>query len=109
MVCDACEEKYGRESGNASLHVSPPRPDFKLFQALAVAGKSYESHEPLALDLCLACTRKTLAHLGLPTEVCDLPQLPTTDDEEPASSAGALTDEDLRQLGLVELGVTLKV
>jgi hypothetical protein len=104
MVCDACGEKYGRDSVNASshLHVSPPRPDFKLYQALTAAGQSYESREPLTLDLCLSCTRKVLTQIGLSTEICDLPELPKTNEETGRPNAGALTDEDLRQLGLVE-------
>jgi len=98
-VCDSCEAKYGRDAGSSSLNVSPPRPDF---QALAAAGRPYEYREPLALDLCLACTRKALAQLGISTEICDLPELPKPDEETDRPNIGALTDEDLRQLGLVE-------
>jgi len=109
-ICDACGEKFGRDAGHSTLHVSPPRPDMKLFQALVTAGRSFTSHDPLALDLCLACTAKTLARLGLPTDVCELPAMPTTPtpDEDPdRPPAGALTEEDLRQLGLVDQGNTV--
>lgn len=99
-VCDACGTKFGRDEGHASLHVAPPRPDLKLFRALAEAGQSYDPPEPLALDLCLSCTSKVLTQLGLPTEVCDLPQAPTPEVGPPP--AGALTEEDLRELGIAD-------
>jgi len=118
MICDVCGEKYGHDDCQASLRVSPARPDFKLFQALAAAGRSYESPEPLALDLCAVCAKKVLVTLGLPTEICTLPELPapkTGEDEGSArSNAGALTESDLRQLGMTDddlrqLGVEPKV
>ena len=104
MVCDVCGTKFGHDDGHANLRVTPPRPNFKLFQALATAGLPYESPEPLALDLCVECTKKVLATLGLPTEGCELPQLPTVEDPraDPAEKplAGALTLDELRKLGL---------
>ena len=102
LVCDACGEKYGHDSVNASLRVSPFRPDFKLFQALAAAGRPYESQEPLAVDLCIACTKKTLAHLGLPTAICELPQLPDTDEKTESPLTGQLSEEELRKLGMTD-------
>jgi hypothetical protein len=111
MICDACGAKYGRDDGNATLHTTPPRPDFKLFQAFTAAGQPYVHREPLTLDLCLACTKKALAHLGLPTDSCELPELPKTSEggegspmltEEELRQRGALTEEDLRQLGMTE-------
>lgn len=102
MVCDACGEKYGRDEGSANLHVSPPRPDAKHFEALVIAGQSYRIRESLTLDLCRTCVRKALAHLGLSTDVCELPEpVPQIGDPERPSS-GALTEEDLRQLGLAD-------
>jgi hypothetical protein len=116
MICDACGEKYKQhESGHATLHVSPPRPDFKLFQALAAAGQSFEAKEPQTLDLCATCTSKTLAHLGLSTEIMELPQLPETakvddgDKDPERSNTGALTQEDLRTLGLLETAADQKI
>ena len=110
MICDACGEKYGRDEGGATLHTTPPRPDFKLFQAFTAAGQAYEHREPLTLDLCLACAKKALAHLGLPTDSCELPELPKVegakDDrqltEEELQQRGALTKEDLQKLGMTE-------
>ena len=111
MICDACGEKYGRDEGSATIHTSPPRTDFKLFQALAAAGQPYAPQEALTLDLCLACTKKVLAHLGLPTDSCELPELPKTGEggegsrpptEEELRQRGALTEEDLRQFGMTE-------
>ena len=75
-ICDACGEKFGRDAGHSTLDVAPPRPDLKLFQALVTAGRPFAPGSTLALDLCLACTARTLAHLGLPTDVCELPELP---------------------------------
>ena len=114
MVCDACGEKYKQhESGHATLHVSPPRPDFKLYQTFAAAGISYETREPLALDLCSACTKKALATLGLSTEIMELPQLPEVpkpdDEEADRPNTGALTEDDLRKLGLLEPAVGQKI
>lgn len=97
-ICDACGTKFGRDDGHANLHVSPPRPDLKLFRELAATGQSYDPPDPLALDLCLSCTSKALAHLGLPTQVCDLPKIQTADAEPPPT--GALTEADLRELGI---------
>jgi hypothetical protein len=98
MICDACGTKYANDGGSAHLRVSPHRADFKVYQAHAVAGQTYEPLEPLTLDLCLACASKALAHLGLPTAVCEPPRLPPTD--EAPELGGALTDEDLKNLGL---------
>ncbi len=100
MVCDACGTKYSREGGQSRLHVTPPSIDFKMIEAFVNAGlpppdrPSFVEH-----DLCLQCTSKALTHLGLPTNICEIPKLPV----EPASGAGntgALTDEDLRALGI---------
>jgi hypothetical protein len=107
MVCDVCETKFGHDACHANLRVTPPRPDFKLFQALAAAGQPYESAEPLALDLCVECTKKVLLTLGLPIDGCELPQLPEPPkadkvDAEPAPNAGALTEEELRKLGMTD-------
>ena len=110
MICDACGAKYGRDDGNATLHTTPPRPDFKLFQAFTAAGQPYVHQEPLTLDLCLACTKKALAHLGLPTDSCELPELPKPPKvgegqpltEEELRQRGALGEEDLRKLGMTE-------
>ena len=102
MICDACGTKYARDDGQSTLNVSPPRVDFKLIQALTEAGQTYEHPEHLHLDLCVACTSKVLSHLGLSTEICTLPQLPPAPSEPAPPNAGALTKEDLRQLGLVE-------
>lgn len=121
MICDACGQKYGRDEGSATLHTSPPRPDFKLFQALATSGQAYAPQEALMLDLCLTCTKKVLVHLGLPTDSFELPQLPEAEGdegsrqltEEELRQRGALTEKDLRQLGMTEedlqqLGVVSK-
>jgi len=102
MVCDACGTKFSRDSdGHSTLSVTPPRIDFKTIQALVSVGKSFEPREHQTLDLCLACTRKTLTHLGLPIDVCALPEMPI----EPAPTtepppAGALTLADLKELGI---------
>jgi hypothetical protein len=108
MVCDACGDKYKQhESGHATVHVSPPRPDFK---ALIAAGLPCETREPLALDLCAACTTKTLAALGLSTEIMELPEVPKAGDEETdRPNASALTQEELRTLGLLEPGTSPKI
>ena len=97
MICDACATKYATDGGGGHLNVSPPRTDFKIYQAYAEAGRSCVPREPLALDLCLACTAKMLAHLGLSTEVCEPPQMPTA---EVTVLDGALTEKDLKDLGL---------
>jgi hypothetical protein len=100
MVCDACGTKYSRESGESRLHVTPPSIDFRTIEAFVNAGLpapdriSFVQH-----DLCLQCTSKALAHLGLPTNVCEVPTLPTPPAPE-GGNTGALTDEDLRSLGL---------
>ena len=74
----------------------------KHFEALVIAGQSYRIRESLTLDLCRTCVRKALAHLGLSTDVCELPEpVPQIGDPERPSS-GALTEEDLRQLGLAD-------
>src|SRR5438046_1078494 len=110
MVCDVYGTKFARDtSGHATLHVSPPRPDFKLISALVIAGKPYETPDHLALDLCLGCTAKTLAHLGLPTDICELPEMPAVPSAMPIDGdgsppAGALTLDDLKQLGIVLSG-----
>lgn len=85
MVCDACGTKYATDSGSSHLLASPPRPDFKIYQAHAAVDRTYEPREPLALDLGLTCTTKVLAHLGLPTEVCEPPQMPVDAAPDPPS------------------------
>ena len=101
-VCDACGEKFARNGGHAALHVSPPIPDFKIFNAFATAGQPYEHRDPVDLDLCLACASKALTHLGLPTDVCELPEAPavptSSGDNDQSPLAGALTEEELRAL-----------
>jgi hypothetical protein len=105
MVCDACGTKFTRDgSGHSNLSVTPPRIDFKALQALISVGKTFEPREHETLDLCLGCTAKALSHLGLPTDICDLPEMPIDigPPEAPpeAPPAGALTLEDLRALGI---------
>lgn len=104
MICDACGAKYGHDDGSATLHTSPPRPDFKLYQAFAAAGQIYTPKEALTLDLCRACTKKVLAHLGLPTDSCEPPQLPDSAEikktERPLT--GQLSEEELRKLGMTD-------
>lgn len=102
MICDACGAKYGRDDGNATLHTTPPRPAFKLFQALAAAGQAYAPQEALMLDLCLACTKKVLVHLGLPTDSFELPPLPKSDEKTERPLTGQLSEEELRKLGMTE-------
>jgi len=102
MICDACGTKFGHDNGQSTLNVSPPRIDFKMIQALTEAGQIYEHREHLHLDLCLSCTSKVLSHLGLSTEICTLPQLPPASTEAAPPNTGALTEEDLRQLGLTD-------
>jgi hypothetical protein len=100
MVCDACGTKFSRDNGQSSLHVTPPRVDFRMIEALARAGlPPYEQPDFMQLDLCIQCTSKALTHLGLPTKICELPVLPT-EAAESDGNAGALTADDLRQLGL---------
>lgn len=102
MLCDACGTKFARDEGNSNLSVSPPRIDFKTIQALMNVGKSFEPREHVTHDLCLACTRKALAFLELPTDVCELPELPAPPPTEPSERplAGALTPEELKALGI---------
>lgn len=103
LVCDVCATKFGHSDCRANLNVSPTQPNLKIFQALAAAGRSWEPVEPLALDLCVECTKKVLGILGLSAAVCESPAVPepTPNDEAPERpNIGALTAEDLRQLGL---------
>jgi hypothetical protein len=104
MICDACGEKYGHDDGSATLHTSPPSPNFMLYQAFAAAGQTYTPKKALMLDLCLACTKSVLAHLGLPTDSCEPPQLPHSDEikrsERPLT--GQLSEEELRKLGMTD-------
>ncbi len=103
MMCDACGEKFGREDGHASLHVNPPRPDFKLITRLTRAGKTFEHREMMTLDLCRACTAKALTTLGQSTEICELPELSEPVDDEGVPDRppiGALTSDELRELGI---------
>jgi hypothetical protein len=75
-----------------------------MLQAFIAAGLPVPSpREHEALDLCIGCTAKVLAHLGLPTDVCELPQVPgPPPDPSKEPPAGALTPEDLKTLGLSE-------
>jgi hypothetical protein len=103
MVCDACGAKFARDGseGHATLAIAPPRLDFKMIQSLVSAGKYIEPREHATHDLCRGCTIKALAHLGLPTDICELPDLPS--EGSPPDSpppTGALTADDLRELGL---------
>lgn len=98
MLCDACGTKYALDDGSSGLRVTPPSASFDVFRAYAAVSRLYESREALILDLCRACTVKVLAHLGLSTDVCELPQLPTVEAPDPPS--GALSEKDLKDLGL---------
>jgi hypothetical protein len=104
MVCDACGTKFVQNnSGHSTLNVTPPRIDFKMIQALMNAGKPFEHCEHASHDICLACTRKVLGLLGLPTDVCELPEMPTettTADPSEKPLAGALTPAELKALGI---------
>lgn len=104
MVCDACSSKFGREDGQSTLNVRPPHIAYKMVQAFITAGlpvPSPRGHEEF--DLCLGCTAKALAHLGLQTDVCEVPQLPEPPPEPSKEPyAGALSLEDLKTLGLSE-------
>jgi hypothetical protein len=102
MICDACGTKFARDDGQSTLNVSPPRPDFKLFQALATIGQTYDHRDPLHLDLCLQCTSKALSHLGLSTEICTLPEMPTAPSGGSAMipAFSVMTPEDLDRLGI---------
>jgi hypothetical protein len=102
MICDACGTKFGRDDGQSTLNVSPPRPDFKLFQALATTGQLYEHRDPLHLDLCLSCTSKVLSHLGLSTEICTLPEMPAapSDGGGTIPAFSVMTPDDLERLGI---------
>lgn len=94
MLCDACGAKFDRDGGQAILRVTPVPPDFKL---IGTPGYVYEHRTPVELDLCLGCTAKILAHLGLPTDACAPPPLPPEPLNPP--NAGALSEDDLRVLG----------
>lgn len=105
MVCDACGAKFARDGndGCSTLAVTPPRLDFKSIQALISVGKYVDPHDRATHDLCLGCTVKALAYLGLPTDICELPELPVETPRDGAgqdSPAGALTPDDLRALGI---------
>jgi hypothetical protein len=103
MICDACGTKFVQNNdGHSTLSVSPPRIDFKMIQALMNAGKPFEHREHASHDICLACTRKVLGLLSLPTGVCDLPEVPVEALADPSTKplAGALTPEELKALGI---------
>lgn len=102
MVCDACGTKFGRNDGLSTLNVSPPLPDYRVFQEFAAIGQLPTHHDPLRLDLCLTCTARVLEHLGLSTAICAPPQMPPTPADPAQPPTGALTEDDLRQLGLTE-------
>jgi hypothetical protein len=76
--------------------------DFRMIEAFVTAGlPTPEQPAFLDHDLCLQCTTKALAHLGLPTTICELPTLPAELSPAPGDgNTGALTAEDLRALGL---------
>jgi hypothetical protein len=106
-VCDACGTKYKHDDGETTLRVSPPSMSHEMLMARVDRGLPYAPPMPsLDVDLCIQCTSKVLAILGMPTEICELPQLPPAPPppSEP-SNAGALTDDDLRKLGLLDPGV----
>ena len=108
MVCDACGTKFARDGsgGHSTLAVTPPRFDSKMIQSLVSAGAFVEPREHATYDLCLGCTVKALAHLGLPTESCELPEVPSSLVSPPETPpAGALSADDLRTLGLAPDGV----
>jgi len=98
-ICDACGAKYAPfDDGGGSLKIAPTPLSPKMIEALVEAGKPIEHRSRVEHDLCLGCTAKALAHLGLPTDVCTPPEIPTAN--APASMAGALTPEELVALGL---------
>jgi len=104
MICDACGKKFGSDGveGCATMRITPPRPDFRMILALASVGQRVEPRDPASHDLCLGCTAKALVHLGLPADVCALPPpVPNAPaDEPPPEPLGALTDDELRELGI---------
>ena len=76
-----------------------------LIGDLVAAGTHYKYPKPLDVDLCAACTLSVLKGLGLSTEICELPPRPEAAEALDLVSvdpplAGALTPEDLRNLGI---------
>lgn len=71
-----------------------------MIEAFVSAGLPTPEQPPfLDHDLCMRCTAKALAHLGLPIKICEVPTLPAVAAPKDGNT-GALTEEDLRALGL---------
>lgn len=88
-VCDSCKERLNVADGCAGLSIYDPAPDFR---AMVIS----RPRRPPQIDLCAGCLLKLIEVLKLPPDTFT-PRLPPP--AEPAL-VGALTAEDLLQLGL---------
>lgn len=74
-----------------------------LLGDLVAAGTPYRYPKPLDIDLCAACVLSVLKGLDMSTDICELPPRPVAAEPLDVSLeplAGALTPEDLRNLGI---------
>ncbi len=104
-ICDGCKTKihFDDGSGGGMLSVRHQQPHGDYFRRAITAGISPISpHGASDLDLCETCTEKVLVLLGFPTEtLIKIPPIPGEEEPDPDQPlAGALTDDELRELGL---------
>jgi hypothetical protein len=96
-VCDACKATTSFRTGRSKLEIEPPKLTSMELTAIAIKGIETGSvnipeQDKETLDLCITCTHKALLHLGIGKA-----------EAQPASApppGGALTSEDLRELGI---------
>lgn len=89
--CDSCNTKIERRQGYASIMISPSHREID-FTAAVIPPPSIADYESSNLDVCAACIPKFVAALGLPADTF----VPNT----PPPASGALSERELRELGL---------
>lgn len=92
-LCDSCKQIASPSEGGARVTVQDPALDLR---ALAPDAEIPSFRRPPQLDLCASCLVALIKFLDLPEDTFTPQVLPAA----PPPPPGALTEEDLKQLGL---------
>lgn len=94
IKCDSCKQNLNQDDGSARMMISDPTPDFR-------GGEMPVIRRSPQLDLCATCLVKAIEILGLPADAF-VPRSKPAAPAAPPESSGALTPDDLIELGLTD-------
>lgn len=97
-ICDSCKQSMPQGGGGAEIWITDPTPDFRNMSVDTFDTLPITTRQPPRLDICPSCLLRLVDTLALPPDTFT-PRLPPA---EPPTPAGALTEEDLVELGLKE-------